>query len=302
MEPLAVVGNVNVDMILGPAAPWPVPGTEIMVEHSELRVGGSAANSALTWQALGAAFQFVANTGTDLYGVWMRDQLAPHSAGWPISSGPSTVSVGITHPDGERTFFTNKGHLLELDWQAVRDGVDWHRLAGGWLLLCGTFLTPRFSQEFPALFAQCRRHGIRVGLDIGWPPEGWEGEARDLARTWLLGTDCLLVNEAEAAALSGLADPCSAGPALLREMGPGGIVVVKIGPGGVLVFSQTAEIRVPAPEVQVVDTIGAGDVFNAGFLKALADGRPLAEAAVLGVQTASRAISTFPRSYDAFPA
>lgn len=302
MEPLAIVGNVNVDMILGPAAPWPVPGSEIIVEHSELRVGGSAANSALTWQALGATFQFVANTGTDLYGAWMRDQLAPHSAAWQIAPGPSTVSVGITHPDGERTFFTNKGHLLELAWPEVRDGIDWPGLAGGWLLLCGTFLSPRLAEDIPVLVAHCQRHGVRVALDTGWPPDGWEGETRNRARAWLRGTDCLLVNEAEAAALSGQGDPSSAGAALLDEVAPGGVVVVKVGPGGALVFDGKEEIRVPAPQVRVVDTIGAGDVFNAAFLKGLADGRSLAEAAAQGVQTASRAISTFPRSYQAVPA
>ena len=47
MRPLAVIGNVNVDLIMGPAAPWPQPGTEIIVDHDELRVGGSAGNAAL---------------------------------------------------------------------------------------------------------------------------------------------------------------------------------------------------------------------------------------------------------------
>ncbi|SDL12327.1 carbohydrate kinase family protein [Aliiruegeria lutimaris] len=298
MLPLAVVGNVNVDLILGPAAPWPIPGSEIIVDHSDLRVGGSAANSALTLEALGADFQFVANTGADFYGAWMRDELAPRSAGWTIADGQSTVSVGITHPDGERTFFTNTGHLLELGWPEVRDGIDWPALADGWLLLCGIFLSPRMSRDFAALSDHCRRHSVRVALDTGWPPEGWEGETRDSARGWLPGTDCLLVNEAEAAALSGQADPRLAGRALLCEMPPDGIVVVKLGPDGALVFSETEEIRVPAPAVRVVDTIGAGDVFNAGFLKALADGCSLTEATKRGVRTASRAISTFPRSYD----
>ncbi|SFB73471.1 carbohydrate kinase family protein [Tropicimonas isoalkanivorans] len=301
MQPLAVVGNVNVDMILGPAAPWPLPGSEIMVEHSELRVGGSAANSALTWKGLGAAFQFVANTGNDLYGAWMRDQLVPQSEGWTVSDGPSTVSVGITHPDGERTFFTNTGHLLDLGWQEVRDGIDWPALAGGWLLLCGTFLTPRLARDLPELFAHCQARNVRVALDTGWPPEGWEGDTRRRAGDWLRGTDCLLVNEAEATALSGQRDPRLAGEALLDKLRPDGMVVVKIGPGGALVFQGAAEIRAAAPEVRVVDTIGAGDVFNASFLKSLAEGHSLDEAATQGVRTASYAISTFPRSYDAGP-
>ena len=42
MRPLAVIGNVNVDLILGPTAPWPRAGTEIIVDHDDLRVGGQA--------------------------------------------------------------------------------------------------------------------------------------------------------------------------------------------------------------------------------------------------------------------
>ena len=299
MKPLGVVGNVNVDMILGEVAPWPMPGTEIIVDHSELRVGGSAANSALTWQALGVDFQFVANTGSDLYGGWMRDLLRPHSLAWPVSEGPSTVSVGLTHPDGERTFFTNQGHLDHLEWQDVRDGLDWPALLGGWLLVCGAFLMTRLAGRFQDLFAHADAHDVRIALDTGWPPQGWTGAAVAMARNWLRSTSVLLVNEAEAAALSGKPDPRDARRALVPVLRPGGIAVVKIGPEGALVFSESDEIHVPAPKVRVVDTIGAGDVFNAAFLRGLAQGSALAAAAEFGVNSASRAISTFPRSYSA---
>ncbi len=50
MRPLAVIGNVNVDLILGPAEPWPKAGTEVIVDHDELRVGGQAGNTALAWE------------------------------------------------------------------------------------------------------------------------------------------------------------------------------------------------------------------------------------------------------------
>ena len=63
MKPIAVIGNVNVDLILGPAAPWPQPGTEIIVDHDELRVGGCAGNSALTLKALGVPFALAASIG-----------------------------------------------------------------------------------------------------------------------------------------------------------------------------------------------------------------------------------------------
>ncbi|MGO7770642.1 PfkB family carbohydrate kinase, partial [Rhizobium ruizarguesonis] len=73
MQPLAVIGNVNIELILGPAAPWPKAGTEIIVDHDELRVGGAAGNSALAWQALGVEFEIAANIGSDQFGRWLSE-------------------------------------------------------------------------------------------------------------------------------------------------------------------------------------------------------------------------------------
>lgn len=295
MQRLAVVGNVNVDMILGPAEPWPRPGSEIIVEHDDLRVGGSAANSALTWRGLGVDFQFVANTGSDLYGQWMRDQLAPHSAAWPVAPDGSTVSVGITHPDGERTFFTTKGHLAALTWPQVRDGLDWTQLSGGWLLLCGSFLTTALANEYQALFDHARERRVLVALDIGWPPLGEDAAVRDEALGWAREVDCLLVNEAEAALLTGRSG--STIDVLARLLRPGAIAVIKRGPRGAEALGSQGGASCMAPVVKVVDSIGAGDVFNAAFLAALSEERSLDEAVSRGVRTASHAISTFPRRY-----
>ena len=65
MRPLAVIGNVNVDLIVGPVAPWPKAGTETVVDHDDLRVGGQAGNTGLAWQALGIDFEIAANVGDD---------------------------------------------------------------------------------------------------------------------------------------------------------------------------------------------------------------------------------------------
>ncbi|WP_212524140.1 carbohydrate kinase family protein [Actibacterium sp. MT2.3-13A] len=298
-KPLAVVGNVNVDLIMGPVAPWPDPGTEVIVEHDELRIGGSAANSALAWRAMNANFQLAANTGADLYGSWMREGLMPHAAGWPVAPVNSTISVGITHPDGERSFFTNRGHLETLSWPQVRDMLDWPGLAGGWLLLCGAFLTECLAADYDELFAQARRYDIRVALDTGWPPAGWNDDNMTRARHWAAQSDCLLANELEATELTGRACCDQALGALLKLVRPGGMAVVKCGPDGARAMQQAGKaLHVAAPRVAVVDTIGAGDIFNAGFLFALASGKTVETALAMGTQSASRAISSSPRTYD----
>ena len=143
--PLAVAGNVNVDLVMGPVEPWPHPGTETVVAASELRCGGAAGNVALTWRGLGRDFQIAASTGRDTFGDWLRAELSPHSGSWPVAEEASTISVGLTHPDSERTFFTTRGHVAELSWPDVRGAIDWPRLAGGVLLVCGSFVTDRLA-------------------------------------------------------------------------------------------------------------------------------------------------------------
>lgn len=298
--PLAVAGNVNVDLVMGPVAPWPRPGTETVVEASELRCGGAAGNVALTWRALGRDFQIAASTGRDAFGDWLRAGLSPHSGAWPVSGLATTISVGLTHPDSERTFFTTRGHVADLSWPDVRDAIDWRRLGGGMLLVCGSFVTDRLAEDYDALLAHARDHRVRVALDTGWPAEGWTPATVARARAWLAGCDCLLLNEVETRALSRGRTPDEAPAELLPLMATGARVVVKCGAAGAVAQAAGGPLhRVAAPRVVAADTIGAGDIFNAAYLAAEADGLPLEACLAAGVHTASCAISTSPRRYGA---
>lgn len=299
MKPLAVIGNVNVDLIMGPAAPWPQPGTEIIVDHDELRVGGSAGNTALAWKARGIPFVIAANVGADQFGRWLAAEFGTHAARWPVRPENTTLSVGITHPDGERTFFTTRGHLPHFSLEDVEAVLDPAMLSGGYALLCGAFLTDALTRDYPAFFDWADRAEITVALDTGWPLDGWTAQNCEATRGWLKRSRIALLNEIETTTLTGIEDRLAAAQALKDLMPAGAIVVVKCGPEGAIALDAAGALhQVAAPKVAVVDTIGAGDVFNAGFLAALAAGRPLAECLSAGVALASRAISTHPRLYD----
>ncbi|AHG46648.1 carbohydrate kinase [Rhizobium leguminosarum bv. trifolii CB782] len=298
MRPLAVIGNVNVDLILGPAAPWPKAGTEIIVDHDELRVGGSAGNSALAWQALGIEFVIAANIGSDQFGRWLAEAFGHRSDKWPVRPEKTTLSVGITHPDGERTFFTTKGHLPRFGLADVFAVIEGARLQGGYALLCGAFLTDDLAKEYGAFFDWAGSHDITVALDTGWPLNGWTEENCEKTRAWLSRSGVALLNEVETTTLAGIADPVEAAREIRSHMPDGAIVVVKRGPGGAIAIGPDGLlVSVEAPLVEVVDTIGAGDVFNAAFLAALARDEPLVSCLKAGTEVASRAISTLPRSY-----
>lgn len=98
MRPLAVIGNVNVDLILGPADPWPKAGTEVMVDHDELRVGGQAGNSALAWDGMGIEYEIAANVGDDQFGRWLADAFTEkHERNVEPGSAQHTVSPKRHH-------------------------------------------------------------------------------------------------------------------------------------------------------------------------------------------------------------
>jgi hypothetical protein len=303
LRPLAAIGNVNVDIIIGAADPWPRPGTEILVDHGEVRVGGAAGNTALAWQATNVPYQIAGNTGRDQFGDWLRQSFPGHCDRWPVENTATTFSVGITHPDGERTFFTIPGHMPLLDLKTVQTSLRIDELKGGLALICGCYLTDRLVADYPALFAWLRDHAVEIALDTGWPPSGWTADVRRRTRDWLPFCDHLLLNEVEITSLAETATVEAAMEKLADLMAPAATIVVKLGPAGAIARrgrpAGAAEIaRVAAPDIVPVDTIGAGDVFNAGYLAAVARGEDLVACLAAGVRIASRAVSTLPRRYD----
>ncbi|WP_292580550.1 PfkB family carbohydrate kinase, partial [Mesorhizobium sp.] len=227
MRPLAVIGNVNVDLIVGPVAPWPKAGTETVVEHDDLRVGGQAGNTALAWQALGIDFEIAANVGDDQFGRWLREAFGHRAQNWAVRPEGTTLSVGMTHPDGERTFFTTRGHLPRFSLNDVLSVLDGNRLTGGYVLLSGSFLTDDLTRDYGALFDWAEAHRIAVALDTGWPIDGWTEANCAAARGWLSRCELALFNEVETTTLAGLASPVEAAHKIRDGMKDGAIVVVK---------------------------------------------------------------------------
>ncbi|WP_370675134.1 carbohydrate kinase family protein [Pleomorphomonas sp. PLEO] len=295
MPTIHVVGNLNVDLIMGTLPAWPAIGTEVVLPHSELRLGGSAGNTALALKAIGARCNLIAARGDDVFGTWLAQQLGSDSLpGTPVAA-PTTISVGIVDPSGERTFLTSAGHLALWEPAEVTARLSAEVQPGDWVLCAGSFLCPRIATAQSELLSQLKRLDARVALDPGWPPEGWTDDVKATMREWLRHCECLVINEIEATSLSGQAEVAAAAHDLAAAMPLGSIVVIKRGPDGADGWQNGKHHHAASPKVKVIDTIGAGDIFNAGFLRAMADKRGLNDALAAGVALASRAISTSPR-------
>ena len=295
---IAVIGNVNLDVLVSPASEIPAPGVEQLVDAAGIRPGGAAANTALALAALGAPPRLAGCVGDDAVGRLLVDGLTRAGIAHDVVVVPGTptgVSVALETPERDRSFLTALGSLAAFDRSMIAPEV----LSADLVLLCGYFLLP--SLQGPAareVLGEVRSHGGTALFDCGWDPGGWSPSSREGVLELLPLVDMFLPNDAEAAELTGVADPLEAARALTAISG--GRTVVKLGAGGCLaVAPDGVELAVPAPRVDALDTTGAGDAFNAGLLFALARGDGWPDALGLATRVASTAVSR--PSTDRYP-
>ena len=291
---LTIIGDVGIDLLMGPVENWPAIGTEVLVERSEMRLGGSAGNTALAMWLLGAEFRLLTSTGNDFFGQWLTDQVARFDVVVTAIDAPTSITAGIMHSCGERSFFTLKGHLEHFGWDHLKSQLS-ESAEGSIVLLTGAFLLPNLRSAYPDLLPELRRRGYRIAMDTGWPSAGWTAATRDEVLGWLGHCDHLLLNEVEAMGLAAQDDVPAALSVLGNLLRPNGTLVVKRGHLGAVGLQSGCEASVAAPKLVPSDTIGAGDCFNAGYLHARASGRDLKAALEAGCATASQVISRFPR-------
>lgn len=292
---LTIIGDVGVDIVLGPIDHWPAVGTEALMDRSELRAGGSAANAALAASYLGAPCRLVSAVGNDGLGTWLAEQFREFDTSLPVCDAATSVSVGIIHSCGERTFLTTRGHLEAFAYEHVRPFLSRARHRNSIALLSGVFLTPKLRSNYSKLLDEVAALGYQIALDTGWPSGNWNDELREQAFGWVAKCDHVLLNEIEVANLGNSTDMQVALANVSRKLKPGASLVVKNGAKGAIGFQAGITMRVDAVPSAVFDTIGAGDSFNAGYLLARLEGSDLSNALSAGCRAAAAVITRFPR-------
>lgn len=255
-----VLGEINVDLILGADEITPVFGQEILVEDATLTLGSSSVIFACGAARLGLQVGFVGVAGADQFGRFMLQEMAARGVDVsPVIVDP-TLKTGITvslSTPTDRAMLTFPGAIAALAPGQVDRGLfDRARHVH----VSSYFLQTRLQEGLPNLLGEARRQGLAVSLDTGWDPsEGWNGS---LGET-LAQADVFLPNEIEARAISGEEKVARALAALAARVPT---VAVKLGAEGAIARRGKETVHVVPPPVQVADTTGAGDSFNAGFV------------------------------------
>jgi sugar/nucleoside kinase (ribokinase family) len=300
-RPVCVIGNANLDLVAGSVADWPAWGTEVFLSNSDFRIGGSAANTASVLHRLGHETGLISARGEDEPGEMIGRHFSGALDRVAVLSERTSISVGILQTGGERSFFSTDGHLDGLDVKFFREMLkDWP-LDGALALVSGGFALPALMDEHTDFLRWLRAQGTEIAIDPGWPGEGWTETAIRLAREWIAVADHLLFNDLEACGLTGTTDIGQALATMQGMLAPSARLIVKRGAEGASCSCDGELVREPAKSLEIMDTIGAGDAFNAGYLSAVADGESARVALRRGIHVAGHVISEFPRRSDPIP-
>jgi sugar/nucleoside kinase (ribokinase family) len=266
---ILVAGEINVDLVFMGCQAVPTPGMEVIADDFVMTPGSSAMICAMGLARLGDPVVFHGKLGADSWGDYCRDAL--REAGIDIASlrPDATLRTGITvslSTPQDRALVTYPGAIAALRADELDDAL----LAGAdHLHVSSYYLQQALRPGLRQLFARAHILGLSTSLDPGFDPaRQWD---RDLLDT-LGDVDVFLPNEQELLAITGKAELLDALYALDNGRTH---TVVKLGRHGCASLDGGQLREVPACAVDAVDSTGAGDSFDAGFLHAWLRGQRL---------------------------
>jgi sugar/nucleoside kinase (ribokinase family) len=263
MIEVCVVGELNLDLILYGLPKDLVPDREHLASNMAFTLGSSSAIFAHNLCALGTRVGFISKIGSDPLGAMAGERLS--AVGVDISrmkQGTGTTSTGLTvvlPHDRHRYILTYPGTMFEMQYSDI--DMDYVRTARHFHL-SSFYLHRALRLRILDLFRQAKEAGLTTSLDTNDDPENeW---AQDLLEV-LKYVDIFLPNEREAKKIAQTEDF----PRALKLLaGLAKVVVVKRGSGSAICRKGNEEWSLSPPLVQMVDDIGAGDSFDAGFVHA----------------------------------
>jgi sugar/nucleoside kinase (ribokinase family) len=299
----AVLGDAFLDISVGPLDAVPTAGADVEVDQVAQHPGGSALNTAWHLAAQGVYTSLYAAVGRDRAAKTLLDALAsdsrialPAKTVSVLHYQPTATCVAMHGPGMDRTFMSAPGAaktatLAQLLPKGVEETLKdvTHVHVGGFYACAGV------HGGLAGLVAKLRTRNVKVSMDPNFDPLGeWRAPAMKRALRGDSAVDLFMPSEVEACEITGRDTAEEALEALVGDDRstsdrPVGLAVIKRGALGVLAGdSEGRRWSAPACTVsRVVDTNGAGDAFNAGFLRVWASGGDVGDALRAGCAAAA---------------
>lgn len=265
--PLGIVGNLSVDQVISPVDRFPAWDEELLVDSVRMQLAGTAGYLLLAATALGLDSVVVSTVGDDEYGEFVCREVARLG----VSTGaveivpgmPSCLGMIFVDRQGRRSILGVLGaHAVMTPQVALRHDREIARC--GEVFLCGNYLLPGFSPRDALPYAaMLRSRGQRVVFDPSWDPAGWGAETLAATRGLLDQVDLYLPNEEEITHLTGTTCWKDAVDTLAGTVAE---IVIKRGAAGAVHVADGAITEFPGLPIEAVNTIGAGDIFDAAFI------------------------------------
>jgi sugar/nucleoside kinase (ribokinase family) len=267
---VTVVGEINLDLILY-GLPEQLPQErELIANRLNLTLGSSSAIVAHNLAALGNSVGFITRVGADYLGNFALARLRERGVDLTkvVTDQNSSTGLSVILPhERKRHIFTYPGTMFDM---ALRD-LDFNYLnSARHFHMSSLFLHKGLTADIPALFARMKKAGLTTSLDTNDDPEDcWEG-VLELLRY----VDVFLPNEREACRIAGTENLEQAVDILAARVP---VLAVKLGARGALGRRGVEAVTVQSIPVDVLDPVGAGDSFDAGFLSTYIKGGSLRE-------------------------
>jgi len=286
-----VAGELNVDLILDRLQKFPEMGKEVIAQGMTLTLGSSSAIFASNLSVLGSSVTFAGTLARDSFGELILSSLRARGVDTRNIVFTETCGTGASialNVGEDRAMVTFPGTMAlfslgDIPQQLFGECRHLH--------VSSIFLSTALKKDVNALFRRAKESGMTTSLDPQWDPEEkWDVDFQSLLRD----VDVFLPNESEICAIAQTDDAHDAADQLRRYAN---VLVVKHGRNGASLWHGDLHIYQPAfLNDKVVDSIGAGDSFDAGFIHKYIQGKDLAEclefAAVTGAVNTTRAGGT----------
>ncbi|MDL2252449.1 carbohydrate kinase family protein [Ruminococcaceae bacterium OttesenSCG-928-I18] len=259
-------GQLVADIIVKPVDALLSGQDTSRVEQIVVKNGGDMMNTAISLSRLGNHVVCSGKVGDDDFGRFLSDTLRAEKIDTRgvtlVREVPTSSVIVLVTTDGERKFLYFGGSNDYFQYEdidlSLLDGCENVHVGG-------TYNLPRFDGEgAAALFRQARKKGKQTSMDVTWDSNG---QWLSTIRPCLPHLDFFMPSFEEAKNITGEQEPEAIATALMEE--GVGTVVLKLGKAGCYLKNSSESFSLPAFDVPVVDTTGAGDSFVAGFLTGL---------------------------------
>jgi sugar/nucleoside kinase (ribokinase family) len=277
---ILVAGEINPDLVLTGDVVPAFGQAEKLVDFASFSIGSSSAIFACGAARLGLKVGFIGVCGDDLFGRFMLDEMSRREVDISPVIVDATVSTGmsvILSTSTDRAILTHVGSMDRLRADQITDEL---LARARHIHVASYFLQTALQPGLPDLFRRAQTIGLTTSLDPNWDPSGkWSGFDELLPYV-----DVFLPNENEALALTGSENDEQA-LLILAKKCPW--VAVKLGARGAVARQGSEVANSPAFKVNVLDTTGAGDSFDGGFLYGYLHSWSLARSVKLGAACGS---------------